>query len=488
MQTGYQSPNIVRRSRETKGRERAAPKKGQKIFFLLPALLVILAISACSPKPTASILLRDPTSPIKVVEETFASEGKSDYFLLNDEGYSFRLIYLCENRVYNFAEEPKNNPVLVSLQPILDTSVETKLQPDDRRRIWACLERKVREQQARIEEIKRQLIGERIRLERELSSTRVERDRIVAETEKRRKLEAQRQRRIEDERRREEEERARRLEEEQQRKTEEERKARAYRAGEREDFLTPPPPSPKVMESGTFLVMKETKVREEPRESSKILAESKKYDIFEVVNSKRDEHGILWYEFILSERVILEKGKRYGWAPEEHSFWVKNKLSVWIYPGDLARNQNVKPIKLNVEDVQFTGKKALISQKNTFYEVIYEVNTEFPEKITAWIDEKSGIRRSNKSREEMIKLLQDLSSTLWPLRIQNDILAGNISIGFTPEQVVLSWGKPDHINITRTLVGVHEQWVYGESPFPNSYVYFENGIVKSWEFLKGSGK
>jgi len=141
-----------------------------------------------------------------------------------------------------------------------------------------------------------------------------------------------------------------------------------------------------------------------------------------------------------------------------------------------------------VEDVQFTGKKALISQKNTFYEVIYEVNTEFPEKITAWIDEKSGIRRSNKSREEMIKLLQDLSSTLWPLRIQNDILAGNISIGFTPEQVVLSWGKPDHINITRTLVGVHEQWVYGESPFPNSYVYFENGIVKSWEFLKGSGK
>src|SRR3989304_9004793 len=104
----------MRRSGEKKGRERVASKKGPKIFFLLPALLVILAMSACSSKPTASILLRDPNSPIKVVEETFANEGKSDYFLLNDEGYSFRLIYLCENRVYNFVEEPKNNPVLVS--------------------------------------------------------------------------------------------------------------------------------------------------------------------------------------------------------------------------------------------------------------------------------------------------------------------------------------------------------------------------------------
>ena len=478
----------MRRLREKKGRERVASKKGQKKIFLLPVLLVILAMSACSSKPTASILLRDPNSPIKVVEETFANEGKSDYFLLNDEGYSFRLIYLCENRVYNFVEEPKNNPVLVSLQPILDTSVEKKLQPDDRRRIWACLERKVREQRARIEEIKRQLIGERIRLERELSSTRVERDRIVAEIDKRRRLEAQRQRRMEEERRRAEEERVRKLEEEQQRKTDEERKVRAYRAGEREGFPTPPPPPPKVTESGTFLVMKEAKVREEPKEASKTLAESQKYDIFEVINSKRNELGILWYQFIISERVISEKGKRYAWSPEERSFWLKNKLSVWVYPGDLARVQTAKPLKLNVEDVQFTGKKASIPPKNTFYEVTYEVNIEFPEKILGWIDEKSGIRRGNKNREEMIKLLQDLSRTLWPLRIQNDILAGNIGTGFTPEQVVLSWGKPDHINTTRTLVGVHEQWVYGESPFPNSYVYFENGSVKSWEFLKRSGK
>ena len=84
----------------------------------------------------------------------------------------------------------------------------------------------------------------------------------------------------------------------------------------------------------------------------------------------------------------------------------------------------------------------------------------------------------------MRALLKELALTLWPIRIQNDILAGYIRVGFTPEQVILSWGQPNHINKTMTLVGVHEQWVYRESPFPNSYVYFENKVVKNWEFLK----
>ena len=487
-QEDHPSARAMDRSGGREYRKGLGSMKGKKIFFLLPTSLVILTIFACSSKPTASVLLRDPLSPTKIVQETFANEGKSDYFLLNDEGYSFRLIYLCENRVYNFVEEPKNNPVLVSLQPILDTSVEKKLQADDRRRIWACMERKVREQYARMEEIKRRLIEERIRLEKDVRSAWVERDQIVAEIEQRKKLEAQRQRRIEEERRRAEEERVRRLEEDQQRKAEEERKVKAYKAGEKEDSPIPAPPLPKVTESGVFLVMKDADIHEEAKRNSKIIGKSQKYDILEVISSKRDENGILWYQSILSERLIFEKGKRYGWSPEERSFWAKNKLLVWVYPGDLAKIQAVKPLRLNVEDLQFTGKKASTPQKNTLYEIIYEVNTEFTERVLGWIDERSGIQRSNKNKEEMIKLLQDLSRTLWPLRIQNDILAGNIRTGFIPDQVILSWGKPDHINTTRTLVGVHEQWVYGESPFPNSYVYFENGLVKSWEFLKRGEK
>ncbi len=463
--------------------------RGERTLLLLLSVLVALAVLSCSSTPKKGVLLRDPLASQKVVEETFAKEGKSDYFLINDEGYSFRLIYLCENRIYNFVEEPKNNPVLVSLQPILDSPVEKKLRADDRRRIWVCMERKVREEQFRMEELKRRIAEERVRLEREVHSLWGERDRIVVETEKKRKLEAERQRRMEEEIRRAEEERLRKLEEEQRRKAEEERKIKTYRAGEKEESPSlPPPPPPKVPESGIFLVMKEANIHEDARETSRIEAKAKKYDILEVIDSKRDEQGILWYQFIVSERVISEKAKKYGWSPEEKSFWVKNKLLAWVYPGDLAKISTAKPLKLNVEEIQFTGKKALSPQKIPLFEVTYEVNVEYAENILGWIDEKSGIRRSSTNREEMRNLLNELSKTLWPLRIQNDILRGYIRTGFTPEQVVLSWGRPDHVNKTRTLVGIHEQWVYGENPFPNSYVYFENGLVKSWEFLKKSGK
>jgi ribosomal protein L13 len=484
-QEDHSSAKTMGCSAEKEDWERPGSMKGEKIFLILPALLVVLAALACSTKPKTSILLRDPLAPYKVIEETFAKEGKSDYILMNDEGYSFRLIYLCENRIYNFAEEPRGNPVLVSLQPILDTSVEKKLRADDRRRIWACMERKAREEQSRVEELKRRVTEEKIRLEKEVRLAWAERDQIAGEIEKKKKLEAQKARRAEEEMRRAEEERLRKLEEEQRRKAEEERKIKVYRGAEKEELSSLPP---QVTESGIFFVMKESDVHEEGRETSKIQAKAKKYDIFDVLNSKKDENGVEWYQIILSERVISEKGKKFGWSPEERSFWVKNKLLAWVYPGDPAKIQTVKPLKINAEEIQFTGKKATTAQKATLYEVVYEVNAEITEKILGWVDEKSGIRRSNKNKEEMRNLLQELSKTSWPLQIQNDILGGYIRIGFTPEQVVLSWGRPDHINTTKTLVGVHEQWVYGENPFPNSYVYFENGLVNSWEFLKKSGK
>jgi hypothetical protein len=455
-----------------------------KIFSNFSLLLIFLISNACGTKPKTSILLRDSSTPPQVVQEIFAKEGKSDYILLNDEGYSIRLIYLCENRIHNFVEEPEKNLVLVSLQSILDTPVERKLRDDDRRRIWACIERKVREEQYRIEEFKRKITEERIQIEKEVNKASAEKERILAEITKKKQLEAERQRRLEEERRVIEEERLRKMEEEQRKKAEEDRKIRLYKAGEKDE--SPPPAPIKITESGSFLIMRETDIFEEPKEKSKIhQATAQKYDVFEVINSAEDLEGIKWYQVILGERIIAEKGKKLGWSPEEKSFWVRNKLLVWVYPGDLSRISTAKPIKLNVEDVQFTGKKASTSQRPAIYEVAYEENTSATEKIIGWVNEKSGIRRANKNKEEMRNLLKDLSRTLWPIRIQTDILKGYIRIGFTPEQVVLSWGQPDHVNKTRTLVGIHEQWVYGETPFPNAYVYFENGLVKSWEFLKG---
>lgn len=49
-----------------------------------------------------------------------------------------------------------------------------------------------------------------------------------------------------------------------------------------------------------------------------------------------------------------------------------------------------------------------------------------------------------------------------------------VSIGMTREQVVgSSWGRPEHVNTTRTSYGVREQWVYGS----RNYLYFQDGIL-----------
>ncbi len=455
----------------------------QKQIFAFFTIFFLLITLSCSSQTRPGMLLRDTSVPPGVVQEIFSNEGKSDYILLNDEGYSIRLLYLCENRVYNFTEEPKQNYILVSMQPILDTPVEKRLLPEDRTRIWACMESKVREEINRFEEQKSRLTEERLQMEMAISATRAEAAFLAAEIEQRRILKAERQRLLEEEAKRLEEERIRKAEEEQRRKTEEERKVKIYKMAEKEEPLPAPK---KVTESGIFLIMKDVNVYQEAREIERIQNKVRKYDLFEVISSKMDQNGVQWYQVLLHEKTISDKGKRLGWCPEERPFWIRNKLPVWIYPGDLSRIQSAKPLRLAVEEVQFTGKKVATSSKSLMYEVTYEVNSEYTERILGWVEEKSGIRRSDKSVDEMRALLRDLSLTAWPMAIQNDILGGYIRKGFTPEQVTLAWGRPDHVNATRTLVGLHEQWVYGETPFPNAYVYFDNGVVSSWEFLKTS--
>jgi hypothetical protein len=40
-----------------------------------------------------------------------------------------------------------------------------------------------------------------------------------------------------------------------------------------------------------------------------------------------------------------------------------------------------------------------------------------------------------------------------------------------------SWGDPEDINRTVGSWGVREQWVYSNE----NYLYFENGILTSWQ-------
>jgi hypothetical protein len=61
------------------------------------------------------------------------------------------------------------------------------------------------------------------------------------------------------------------------------------------------------------------------------------------------------------------------------------------------------------------------------------------------------------------------------------ILEGKICLTMTKDEVVASWGNPYDINRTVGSWGVHEQWVYGGDISNRKYLYFENGVLTSWQ-------
>jgi len=460
----------------------------KNLFFLL-CLILLIGSAACASKPKTSTLLREISQTPPLIEKIVVQEGKVDYYLLHDEGYSWRLIFLCANKVYNFVSEAENKPVLVSFHPILGSDVEEKIPPLDRHKIWKCWEEKVRAEQTQLAWIKEIIGQERKGIEREKAQLLTEKDRLVREIAEKAKQAVQKQQIAEEKRAAEQEAQLKQEEEQRKRieRIEEEKKVKYYRSRERErdeEKEKEVPPPLKITETGVFLVMKDCLVYEMPKKSSRVQVKVKKYDLFNVLNTTRDETGNQWHQIFLSERAVSKKVKKIGWSPEEKAFWLKHKLLAWVFPGDINKINSLKPLKLPAEEIHYTGKKASLPDKPPLFEVTYEVNIDFIEKVYGWIEDQNGIRRPDKNMEEMMDLMKSLAATLWPIRIQNDILHGYIRVGFTPEQVILAWGKPNHINKTRTFVGLHEQWVYGEKPFPRAYVYFENGLVKNWEFFK----
>lgn len=58
------------------------------------------------------------------------------------------------------------------------------------------------------------------------------------------------------------------------------------------------------------------------------------------------------------------------------------------------------------------------------------------------------------------------------------IIDRKIWLGMTDDMALESWGLPDKNNRSVGSWGVHEQWVYERK---DTYLYFENGILKSWQ-------
>jgi hypothetical protein len=117
------------------------------------------------------------------------------------------------------------------------------------------------------------------------------------------------------------------------------------------DPVLPPPPI-KVTERGVFLVMKETSIYEDPRIDSKAQGLGKKYDVFDVLSTRKDQRGVPWHQVLVRDRIV-SRGKTFGWVRRTVAR-VKNKL-LSGFPGDPPKRYR-QTAKMNVEDIQFTGK------------------------------------------------------------------------------------------------------------------------------------
>ena len=56
------------------------------------------------------------------------------------------------------------------------------------------------------------------------------------------------------------------------------------------------------------------------------------------------------------------------------------------------------------------------------------------------------------------------------------ILAKKVGLGMSTDDVIASWGKPDHVNTTLTAYGKTEQWIYGDA-----YLYFDDGRLSAYQ-------
>jgi hypothetical protein len=58
-----------------------------------------------------------------------------------------------------------------------------------------------------------------------------------------------------------------------------------------------------------------------------------------------------------------------------------------------------------------------------------------------------------------------------------------IIVGMSEKDVIKAWGKPDKMNVTASRLTKDEQWIFSSDRDigHSEYVYFEDGIVTSWQ-------
>ena len=105
----------------------------------------------------------------------------------------------------------------------------------------------------------------------------------------------------------------------------------------------------------------------------------------------------------------------------------------------------------------------------TYYYLLLDNLQEVGQYKLAKEREKQQELAKEKKRQERIQAL----SQKYGKNTAEEIANGYVRVGWSQEKCLESWGKPEQINKTIGIWGVHEQWVYSI----DCYLYFGDGVL-----------
>lgn len=141
------------------------------------------------------------------------------------------------------------------------------------------------------------------------------------------------------------------------------------------------------------------------------------------------------------------------------------------------------PAKLLADIRQYYAKKDYFNVKENMYllQKYHPDASEYADanKIykQALKDEEVEEKRAEaKRRAEMKPVERIMEKYDCSQDMAESILKRRVKIGMTRDMARAAWGRPSDINRTVGTFGVHEQWCYD-----GCYLYFEDGILTSWQ-------
>lgn len=195
---------------------------------------------------------------------------------------------------------------------------------------------------------------------------------------------------------------------------------------------------------------------------------------------------------VMSPAIAAQDTVTRFWEDESKRIWVRLKHDARLW-GSLAMDSK-DSVVLQPETVieivgstgglfkaQVEGKVGFLAQihvpKNPTSDAIIErgkVLEKQQEQANAAAKLKREAQRQAARKKALIEKYGE--------KIGADIYATKIWIGMTKEMAQESWGEPVDINTTVTPLVHHEQWVYEIGESKRAYLYFEDGILTSYQY------